>query len=184
MQEGIADKIPGYPCNKLIKRKCMENIRFIQGIKYEDLEWVPRLFDNITRAVYVDKPLYHYAYNSGSTCNAAENFERNLYFVANAFYLRYEYVKKHYPQYLEFATARLIPAILNYIAIYNPDRKKNTGSQQLFQMLDDFSIVNIIKNKNILLKNKSKYILYKINRGAFIKLQKHLYKNKGKIKNI
>jgi hypothetical protein len=93
-------------------------------------------------------------------------------------------VKKHYPQYLEFATARLIPAILNYIAIYNPDRKKNTGSQQLFQMLDDFSIVNIIKNKNILLKNKSKYILYKINRGAFIKLQKHLYKNKGKIKNI
>jgi hypothetical protein len=54
---------------KLYRRECIADIRFKEGIQYEDLEWMARVLSALTRAQrvgIVDVPYYFYRQRSGS----------------------------------------------------------------------------------------------------------------------
>lgn len=180
MEDGVADKIPGYPCNKLIKRNCLENIRFVVGVKYEDLEWVPRLFHNIKSAVYVNMPLYNYCYNPQSTCNNTSRQIINSYYIAEAFYRRYDYVKEYYPQYLGAAKRLFYSSAISLCAAkYSNDGEElPSKSKIILQELKKVSTFEIISDSGYRLKTKINLIAYRYFRPVYIIEKKIVFKLK------
>ena len=178
MMDGIIDKIPGYPCNKLIRRDCMNSVRFVEGVKYEDLEWVPRLFHNINKAVYVNTPLYNYCYNPGSTCNDFYRLRINSYYIAEAFYRRYIYVKEYYPQYSQLAKRAFCSSAISLCAMkYNGyGEKLPLNSKIVFDELKRIRTLEIIKDRKYRLKTKLNLVLYRYLRFVYILEKKIIFK--------
>ena len=53
-------------CNKLFKRSLIENIRFPEGVNYEDYATIPQLIYLSKKISYVNQPLYFYFVNTES----------------------------------------------------------------------------------------------------------------------
>ncbi len=57
-----------YPaaCNKLFKKSCLEDIRFKEGVWFEDVEFIYRLLPSLTKVGVVDGYYYNYFQRKGS----------------------------------------------------------------------------------------------------------------------
>ena len=60
-------------CGKLFKKELFNNLRFKEGILYEDLEIITRILDKIDSLIYIDIPVYYYRKNSKSIINTWNN---------------------------------------------------------------------------------------------------------------
>ena len=61
-----------YAWNKLYRRQLFDNVRFPEGVVFEDVHTLPRLLANAKRVTTIDKGLYYYCYNQkGITATAA-----------------------------------------------------------------------------------------------------------------
>lgn len=83
LQELLLDtKIRCYVCNKLIDRKCIENIRFPVGRTFEDIITLTKIFTKADKLILVDKPKYYYRQRKGSILNNQTNELRLSYIQA------------------------------------------------------------------------------------------------------
>lgn len=68
-------------CTRLFKRDCLKNIRFIEGIFFEDVPWAFGLFSEIGRYVQISAPLYYYYINPASTMRSDWSDEKTRSYI-------------------------------------------------------------------------------------------------------
>ena len=68
-------------CTRLFKRECLKNIRFMEGIFFEDVPWAFALFSEIGRYVQISAPLYYYYINPASTMRSDWSDEKKRSYI-------------------------------------------------------------------------------------------------------
>ena len=92
MERGMAESLFTVAWNKLIRRRCLGEIRFPKGKIHEDEFTTYRIVDRCEKISLVDREFYHYTVRSSS-------ITQNSYSVKNldaieAFFLKYLYFKE------------------------------------------------------------------------------------------
>ena len=92
LERGMAESLFSVAWNKLVRRRCLGEIRFPKGKIYEDEFTTYRIIDRCETISLVDREFYHYTVRSSS-------ITQNSYSVKNldaieAFYLKYLYFKE------------------------------------------------------------------------------------------
>ena len=68
--------------NKIYRRELFENIRFPEGVLYEDVAITYKIFHEAGKVWYIDDTPYHYRVREGSTTATATHENENYYFEA------------------------------------------------------------------------------------------------------
>ena len=77
--ERILEKSSFVPWNKLYKKELWKNIRFPEGITYEDMATIPQVMYKAKKIGYTHEVLYHYFVNVHSTImSKRETTDRNI----------------------------------------------------------------------------------------------------------
>lgn len=108
----IGEKIPGSSCNKLIQADILKDIRFPEGIPYEDVGFHIDLMQKV-ETVYVDTtPLYYYVHRENSI--TTKKFDSDAMMFIYAYNETLKVVMEKYPAIIEEARFKLFWA---YFAI-------------------------------------------------------------------
>lgn len=105
--------ITNHLCNKLFRRELLEGCWFIEGRHFEDVSFFTTLLPRISKASYVDVPLYHYVERPDGICGSGKPASR---------WDRYEscrerraWIVSNHPEFDGYAAASLIrPGISLY----------------------------------------------------------------------
>lgn len=108
----VGEKIPGSSCNKLFKKEILQQVRYPEGILYEDVAFHTSLMQ-IVKTVHVDTtPLYYYVHRENSITTEKFNSRAMMFIYAYNDTLRL--VEGKYPSILAAARFKLFWA---YFAI-------------------------------------------------------------------
>ena len=109
--------IKNYPWNKLYRRSLFNNIRYPEGVNYEDIFTTYRLFDKVNFVAYHNKHLYHYIqrddsitykYNLKDRISMCHNYQERFYSLSSKYPELSDLLLKGYA---DIAIDRLIKAI-------------------------------------------------------------------------
>ncbi len=92
LERGMADSLFSIACNKLIRRRCLGEIRFPKGKIHEDEFTTYKIVDRCEKISLVDGEFYHHMLRSESITQSPYSV-KNLDAV-EAFYLKYLYFKE------------------------------------------------------------------------------------------
>ena len=92
---------PPMACTRLYKKELFNNIKFKEGIFYEDLELNPKLVKYTNKISFVNEGLYFYVVRSGSIMKQKE-FNDKLYDIFKVLESNKEALYKDYPDEIEY----------------------------------------------------------------------------------
>ena len=92
---------PPMACTRLYKKELFNNIKFKEGIFYEDLELNPKLVKYTKKISFVNDGLYFYVVRSGSIMKQKE-FNNKLYDIFTVLDSNKELLYKDYPDEVEY----------------------------------------------------------------------------------
>ncbi len=92
---------PPMACTRLYKRELFNNIKFKEGIFYEDLELNPKLVKYTKNISFVNEGLYFYVVRSGSIMKQKE-FNNKLYDIFTVLDSNKELLQEEYPDEIEY----------------------------------------------------------------------------------
>ncbi len=110
----VGAKIPGSSCNKLYRAEVLKNIRFPEGVLYEDVKFHTELMQKI-HTIYVDTtPLYYYVHREASITTKKFDSSAMMFiqFYEDALWV----VENKYPTILTQARFKLF---WSYFAIFD-----------------------------------------------------------------
>ncbi|PFH85600.1 glycosyltransferase [Bacillus sp. AFS088145] len=120
--------------SKLIKRELLENLRFPEGIMYEDTAFTYKVINESEKVCYIGEPKYHYIKRENSTMDlAVKNKSIDAVLIYDEIY---RYVSQYYPELKPIVTLKLANnamAVLNTISLdpnstlYQKEYKKVTA---------------------------------------------------------
>ncbi|PEL07026.1 glycosyltransferase [Bacillus sp. AFS017336] len=120
--------------SKLIKRELLENLRFPEGVMYEDTAFTYKVINESEKVCYIGQPKYHYIKRENSTMDlAVKNKSIDAVLIYDEIY---RYVRQHYPELKPIVTLKLANnamAVLNTISLdpnsnlYQKEYKKVTS---------------------------------------------------------
>lgn len=153
----LGEKIPGSPCTKLYRAKIFEDLRFPEGILYEDVKFHTELMQKI-KNIYVDTtPLYYYIHRSNSI--TTQRFDSRAMMFIYAYEDALRVVKKKYPSAVPQAEFKLTWA---YFSIM--DRML---TQEDYREIPEFKKVKTYLKRNTFRILKSPYFNRARKIGAF-----------------
>lgn len=147
-------------CNKLFKREIFNDIRFKFGIQSEDLEFLYRAIERISRAVCVPNIKYHYCHRVGSI--TAKAFNKKSMDILYTLDLVMEFINQNYPLIKIQAYAYQAQYLLDsFQLLYKSGKLKEFREEKKFIEKD------IRKHLKYYLSNKyiywcDRYLLYSI----------------------
>ena len=94
-KEILLDKVGSQVVKGLYDKKCWEDIRFPQGMLYEDIPVAYRAFEKAKTVAYVDEAYYKYRVNEQGISNSPNPIKS--YHIFLGFKDHYEYAKNFYP---------------------------------------------------------------------------------------
>lgn len=154
----VGEKIPGSSCNKLYRSELFRNLRFPEGILYEDVMFHTELMQMI-RTVYVDTtPLYYYIHRSESI--TTQRFDERAMMFIYAYEQTLKVVKETFPSVLPQAEFKLTWA---YFSIF--DRMLQ---QDDYRTIREYGKVRRFLKRNTFRILKSPYFNSARKLGAFI----------------
>lgn len=169
---------------KLIKKKSIGNLKFIEKLGYsEDLVFMYELLKKIDRLAVLSKPIYRYNYREDSATNSEYNpriveFNRELSKYIYKISTEYDdmYENSMYEKILEIYWSSVVQGIA-----YNPNNK---FYEKVHKISDEFKYYSYILKKlkiNNVRKQKNKFILFlcKHNMNICILLLSYIRKIKG-----
>jgi len=89
------------PWNKIFKRSIIGELRFPEGMTYEDFALIPQVINRAKRIAYTDKVLYHYFFNENSTITSATRNKKTNRNILTAQHILEESELKGKPEILE-----------------------------------------------------------------------------------
>ena len=100
----ITDEVPifNYLCNKIFKRSLFDNIKFLEGYRFEDIAIAYRLIDKARKIFVSDKVTYYYLQRGGSITSTYNDSRsvRDRFFILNQ---RLDFLKGRYPKAYQVA---------------------------------------------------------------------------------
>lgn len=157
-------EIPSYSCNKIFAKKLWQNVTFPQGMYYEDIATIYKIFDKAEKVSITEKIYYNYFRRSNSICldkDPYKNIKRlNDSFIA--FYNRYFFARdNHYTQVLNDCAQKAL--LRGIFLIHELSKYPNFGND----LLSKSSVFNMINNlklesyKGIKLSRIIELLIYK-----------------------
>lgn len=143
-----------FACNKLYKKNVFKDSKFNEKIisDQEDTEVMIKLFNNIEKVVYIDKPLYFYCLRDDSLSAGIINSRKVK--TERAFFEIYSYTKENIPKFKSQALLKYIIYYFNIIIkiIDNYDKYE----KEYYELINNLSKLyfNIIFNIKIPIKYK------------------------------
>lgn len=135
--------------SKLFKRELLNDIRFPEGIMYEDTAFMYKVIDKCTKVCCIGEAKYNYIKRDGSTMDrATKNLSIDSVLVYNEMY---SFISKNYPELSELVLLRLVNnamLVLNLILNSNEGLKKNRENY--------YTVIKILNkqfSKSIKIKN-------------------------------
>lgn len=106
--------IKSMACMKFYKSKIFKDLRFKEGVGYEDVYLMHQVFMKANRFFVYNVPLYYYFYREDSISNIQS--ESNLFHRYNSLLLRFNDIQKVYPEMLKLLTLK---TSYSFVDIYN-----------------------------------------------------------------
>lgn len=142
-----------YPVAKLYNRKCIQNVRFPDGRIYEDTATLFKIYNNIDRAVILDKECYFYLIGREGSITTKKYTKKNLNDNYLAIHDRYEFILEKVPEikneiclcYINNAIVLVQRALLtNDNEIMNSEIVKKVYGEikQIYPLVKDCSFIN------------------------------------------
>ena len=91
-------------CGKLFRKELFDDLRFPEGMVFEDYYTIPCVFGKAEKIVHIDRELYHYRRNDESITRSQFSAKRLEYYDAAQH--TNELVQKAYPQLIKHAQNR------------------------------------------------------------------------------
>lgn len=85
-QKGITSSAWG----KLFRKNLFDNVRFAEGLLYEDLEITPRIFENVKNVAWCKVPLYFYRRTPGSILNVFSLKRLDVLDIVDGIYAKFK----------------------------------------------------------------------------------------------
>ncbi len=166
--------------NKIYKKSILEKTYFIEGVYYEDIEYLHRIFPKIHSIGVIKKALYYYIQQEGSI---TYTYNKKLYDIIHNFNGLIEYYQKmgyykSYKEELEYSYVRYAYAtFLNRLAKTKNKKEFKKGVNYVASEVQTH-FPNYKKNKYIKEQGKKNFYLRNFNR-VFAKLLYCFSKNRG-----
>lgn len=144
-------------CNKIFRKKCIENACFPVGKNHEDIPVMYNAAKNCSKIVCINDAKYFYSVRAGSNSRKPFNIG-NLYLAVSTRDI-YMDVKKYYPQYKRLALNRHFEYVLYLIdLIYDGKTSKYEKVRKEFEREIRHYTVHIIRNNEINLNLKARLL--------------------------
>ena len=131
-------------CNKVFKRKLFDdnNIRFINGIYYEDLATIPTLSKYTNKIDFITEPLYYYRVTNNSIMNK-KKYNKKMEDIFKVIDINYKYLNNKYHNEVEYL---YIEHLLRYASLRFLDYDKYDNINKIIDIMYD-KFKNWNKNK-------------------------------------
>lgn len=153
-------KINSSPWNKLYKRELVKKnkYRFPEGIKYEDLGYIPILLTEATSIGKLNIPLNYYLIRGNSETTTVDKRVFDMFKIIDILYNYFKKKKIHDSKEVEFL-------FISKLTMYNLQQKKNRDKDAAIDFINksfeylDKNYPNWRKNKYFIRLNKHKTII-------------------------
>lgn len=164
-----------FACNKLFSKKMVGNIRFNEELaRGEDCLFARQCFENAENAWFDERALYHYVQSEESACRGS--FRKSQLTYIKLYEIFYEFYSERYPELLAGSMAKTSEdAILIYGDMWldNQDLRKE---QRILKKEYDKYFGIAIRAENLSLKQKIKFLIFRISPWIFCMIHKILWK--------
>lgn len=169
--DGVCENLKGHidnaVWNKVYKREIFRDLRFTEGIVFEDVRLIYQLFNKASRVGYISKPLYYYYKRKNSTIAQAFN-SKSRYDCFVGYKKRLEFaIDSNLPCVIDCERQCLETALATMTAFFANNEDNNSDR---FIAVSNFIESCIKSGKEYHLKSKNKMLL------SFFKNCKSLYK--------
>ena len=180
------DRVPSHFWSKLYKRQLFMNIRFPEGRIFEDLAIFHEIVHRCERIAYTHECLYYYSINVSGQVNTITT--KNSYDYFEAWYNRYTFLKRFYPENSKYVAEKLIfcGTRAYWVSIYLGE-DKDYAEYLRSRLLAEANIFFLspwvsIKNKLRLLIIHSHFNLYKFYLPKAVrKGRSRIFRNNGEL---
>ncbi len=166
----IINSVAYCPWNKLYKKSLIENIKFPEKLKYEDLNFVIKALSSAKKISKVDKALYYYRINdSGETCTISVK-DKDIYFIIEDVvnYLKdKEDYNNIYDQVQEMSVLQIQKGLLSLIKVGSFSDNYSYIDKMFKFLNNEFPnwkksnvILNMPKKERIIKTSKTRYKLF------------------------
>lgn len=161
--------IRGEIWNKLIRRSCIEDLRFPKGKLYEDIYFTVDMMQRIQTVAVGTKPKYYYLHREDSITGQA--YRPQLYDIIEGYTKNYQEVQKHFPALMEEAECLWLWSrfIVLDKMLLEEHYQKIDGYQEMVSFIRKH-IGSILKNKFFNTHRKISAIVLFFNVGLYRKL--------------
>ncbi|MCH5241718.1 MAG: glycosyltransferase [Muribaculaceae bacterium] len=156
---------------KLYKSSLLENIRFTEGIIYEDLDIFYKIFDKADRIALISLPVYFYRNVENSTINSWKPKRLDVLKVTEELE---NYIETKYPDILPAAKDRRLSANFNMFALCSIHGEKDNAGK-CWEIIKKYR-KNSFFNSKVRFKNKAGITLSYFGRPIFQTFSKIIYK--------
>lgn len=162
------------PCGKLYKNKLLENLRFKEGIIYEDLDIFYKIYERANKIVYINYPVYFYRDTDGSTINTWKTNRLDVLKVTESIE---NYISEKYPQLRPAAKDRRLSANFNMYALCSLNGDKEMANK-CWNLIKKYRR-DIFLDKKVRIKNKLGVALSYSGKTIFKNISRLVYKKKS-----
>ena len=149
-----SDKITSYVWCKLYKRELFDQVKFLEGYDFEDLNILHELIHSSTRVAYIHDCLYYYFINPAGVISTLTVQKEYDHFMA--WHRRRSFLKKFYPDLADYTYELFTYCGTRsyWLSRYCRDKK---AAQEVRAMLKS-EAVKIIKSPFVRIKNKMRLL--------------------------
>ncbi len=143
---------------RLYKKTVLDDIRFIDGIYFEDIPFTIQVMMTIPKMSYIPLPLYYYYANPNSIMRSSFT-EKKVQSYFKVIYEIHNYVQKNHPDCLPFVQCNVLNKRVKMMINQAVRKQKDSEKQYLLfqrmqKQLSDFYISGIISYKGLKLYHK------------------------------
>jgi len=151
------EQVDSSPCDKIYKKELFKTLRFPEGVVYEDLGLIYKLFDKADKIMHIEDALYHYNIHENSTMTTnIKKFNKKSLDELKIKEEMKEFISNKYPELKNKIEALYYMTLIDIlIKCY-----ESNYDEKIYKKLND----EVLKNSKIISKNKQ------INRLSKIKL--------------
>ncbi|MEE1047672.1 MAG: glycosyltransferase family 2 protein [Clostridia bacterium] len=160
----LNQKITNSVCDKLFSKQIFDELRFKEGIIYEDFEIMPKCLEKIKMVVYTPTPFYYYVMTDNSI--SRDSFKENKFIIDDISRNNMEFYNQNYPELSKCALAKHVELCLGLIYESTGYKQYYERRRKLIRQVKNIKIKDVFCLLNT--KNKVKYILAKINISLYV----------------
>ena len=164
LNDNLICKIDNAVWNKIYKKDIFENLRFTEGIVYEDVRIMYKIFDRIKKSGYLKKSLYYYYKRKNSTIAQSFN-SKSRYDCFKGYKERLEFSIKENLECVEMCRVLAVETALATLTAFYANKEDENSDR--YKDVESFLNVNSAEVKSKL-KGKKRFLLWSFENCKYI----------------